>query len=49
MITVFKKKLFPLYSENYYEEFKEESSESEGVDEILNIDTSEQVNKLDEF
>ena len=46
---MFKNKLFPLYSVNYYEEFKEESSESEGEDEIPNIDTSEQVTKLDEF
>ena len=49
IINVFKNKLFPLYSANYYEEFKEESSESEGEDEIPNIDTSEQVTKLDEF
>ena len=45
IINVFKNKLFPLYSANYYEEFKE----SEGEDEIPNIDASEQVTKLDEF
>ena len=32
IINAFKNKLFPLYSGNYYEEFKEESSESEGED-----------------
>ena len=44
IINVFKNKLFPLYSGNYYEEFKEESSESEGgneepEDRILDIST----------
>ena len=33
IFNVFKNKLFPLYSGNYYEEFKEESSESESEDE----------------
>ena len=32
IINAFKNKLFSLYSGNYYEEFKEESSESEGKD-----------------
>ena len=32
IINAFKNKLFRLYSGNYYEEFKEESSESEGED-----------------
>ena len=50
IINAFKKKLFPLLSGNYYEEFEEEElSESEGEDEIPNIGTSEQITELDEF
>ena len=54
IINAFKNKLFPLYSGNYYEEFKEKSSESEGEDEkpedkTLDIDTSEQITMLDKF
>ena len=54
IINTFKNELFPLYSGNYYEEFKEESSESEGEDEkaehkTLDIDTSEQITMLYKF
>ena len=54
IINTFKNKLFPLYSGNYYEEFKEESSESEGEDEkpedkIPDISTSEQITKIGKF
>ena len=54
IINAFKNKLFPLYSGNYYEEFKEESSESEGEneepeDKMPDINTSEQINMLDKF
>ena len=50
IVNAFKNKLFPLLSGTFYEDFKEEElSESEGEDEIPNIDTFEQVTKLDEF
>ena len=49
IINAFKKKLFPFYSGNFYEEFKEESSESEGEDKIPDISTLEQIAKLDKF
>ena len=54
IINAFKNKLFPLYSGSYYEEFKEESLESEGEyekpkDETLDIGTSEQITMLDKF
>ena len=44
IINVFRNKLFPLYSGNYYEEFKEESSEDEN-EELKK--TFEQLNELD--
>ena len=44
IINVFRNKLFPLYSGNYYEEFKEESSEDEN-EELKK--TFEQFNELD--
>ena len=47
IINAFENKLFPFYSGNYYEEFKEESSESE--DEISDISTFQQITKLDDF
>ena len=47
IINSFKNKLFSFYSGNYYEEFIEKSSESEG--EITDIDTSEQITRLDKF
>ena len=55
IINAFKNKLFPFYSENYYKELEEESSESENEesseseDEILDISTSEQITMLDKF
>ena len=50
MITnAFKNKLFPFYSGKYYEEFKEESSESEGEDKIPDISTLEQITELGKF
>ena len=49
IINAIKNKLFPFYSGNYYEESKEESSESEGEDKIPDISTLEQVTKLDEI
>ena len=49
IINAFKNKLFPLYSGNYYEEFKEESSESEGEDKIPDISILEQITELDKF
>ena len=49
IINAFKNKLFPFYSGNYYEEFKEESSESEGEDKIPDISTFEQIAGLDKF
>ena len=50
IVNAFKNKLFPLLSGIFYEDFKEEKlSESEGEDEIPNIDTFEQVTKFDEF
>ena len=47
IVSAFKNKLFPLYSGNYYEKLKEESSESE--DEIPDIGTFEQITMLDKF
>ena len=44
-----KNKLFPFYSGNYYEEIKEESSESEGEDNITDISTLEQIIGIDRF
>ena len=49
IINAFKNKLFPFYSRNYYEEVKEESSESEAEDKIPDISTLEQIAKLDQF
>ena len=49
IINTFKNKLFPFYSGNYYEEFKEESSESEGEDKIPDISTLEQMARLDKI
>ena len=49
IINGFKNKLFPFYSGNYYEEFKEESSESEGEDKIPDISTLEQITEFDKF
>ena len=54
IIDTFKNKLFPLASGNCYEEFKEESSESEGEneepeDKMLDNNTSEQITMLDNF
>ena len=49
IINAFKNKLFQLYSGNYYEEFKEESSESEGEDKIPDISILEQITELDKF
>ena len=49
IINTFKNKLFPFYSGNYYEEFKEESSESEDEDKIPDISTLEQMARLDKI
>ena len=54
IINAFKNKLFPLYSGNYYEEFKEGSSKSEGEDKkpedkIFDIGTFKQITMLDKF
>ena len=49
IINVFKNTLFPFYSGNYYEEFKEESSESEDEDKIPDISTLEQMARLDKI
>ena len=48
VINAFKNK-FTFYSGNYHEEFKEESSESEGEDKIPDISTLEQITELDKF
>ena len=47
IINAFKNKLFPLHSGNYYQKFKEESSESE--DEMPDNDIIEQITKLYKF
>ena len=47
--NAFKNKLSPFYSGNYYEEFKEESSKSDGEDKIPDISTLEQITELDKF
>ena len=49
IIDAFKNKLFQFYSGNYYEEFKEKSSESEGEDKIPDISTLEQITGLGKF
>ena len=49
IINVFKNTLFPFYSGNYYEEFKEESSESEDEDKVPDISTLEQMARLDKI
>ena len=49
IVNAFKNKLFPFYSGNYYEEFKEESVESEGEDEIPDISPLEQITELDKL
>ena len=49
IINTFKNKLFLFYSGNYYEEIKEESSESEGEDKIPDINTLVQINELGKF
>ena len=48
IINEFKNKLFPLYSGNYCEEFKEGEDEKP-EDKTLDIGTSEQITELDKF